>query len=77
MNHTNSTTIPRKITANSFVVPLRPAIIIPRRDLMSFPRGSIAGLMILVMFAATNCAAVNGLLERPFAWKAIDRYPAQ
>ena len=38
---------------------------------MKFPRGSIAGLMILVVFAAANFAVVKGCLERPSVWKEM------
>jgi hypothetical protein len=38
---------------------------------MKLPRGSIAGLMILVMFAAVNFAAVKGLFQPPSVRKEM------
>ncbi len=53
------------------MVPLPPAIFIQRRELMKLPRFSIAGLMIFVVFAAANCAAVRGLVQPPSVWKEL------
>jgi hypothetical protein len=50
---------------------LPPAILIQQRELMKIPRFSIAGLMVFVMFAAANCAAVKGLVQPPSVWKEM------
>jgi hypothetical protein len=38
---------------------------------MKYPRGSIAGLMILVAFAAANFAIAKGFLQPPSVWKEM------
>jgi hypothetical protein len=42
-----------------------------QRDLVKFPRSSIAGLMTLVVFVAANGAILKGIMARPSVWKEV------
>jgi hypothetical protein len=53
------------------VVHLRQATFTLRENFMKIPRSSIAGLMVLVVFAAANSAAVKWLFQRPSVWKEM------